>query len=156
MEETRNGPRLRRNRRDRVPRPVRVKPDGTQSESGIECHYFPAPFLFCLNCGVSYGARQRSDYGKLASLGTEGHSTATTILSLAAIRYLKSDTSLGERARKLLSFTDNRQDASLQAGHFNDFVEVSLLRSALYRAVAGGGLGWSPPRRACAACLRGP
>jgi hypothetical protein len=35
----------------------------------------------------------------------------------------------------LLSFTDNRQDASLQAGHFNDFVEVGLLRSALYKAV---------------------
>ena len=33
-----------------------------------------------------------------------------------------------------MSFTDNRQDASLQAGHFNDFVEVGLLRSALYRA----------------------
>jgi len=43
-------------------------------------------------------------------------------------------------ARKLLSFTDNRQDASLQAGHFNDFVEVGLLRSALYRAVVSGGL----------------
>ena len=139
MEETRSGPRIRRNRRDRVPRPVRVKPDGTQSETGIECHYFPAPFLFCLRCGVSYGARQRSDYGKLASLGTEGRSTATTILSLAAIRYLKADASLRDRARKLLSFTDNRQDASLQAGHFNDFVEVSLLRSALYRAAAEAG-----------------
>ena len=37
-----------------------------------------------------------------------------------------------EMARdKLLSFTDNRQDASLQTGHFNDFVHVSLLRCAL-------------------------
>ena len=36
---------------------------------------------------------------------------------------------------KLLSFTDNRQDASLQAGHFNDFVHVSLLRCALYAAL---------------------
>jgi hypothetical protein len=30
-----------------------------------------------------------------------------------------------------LSFTDNRQDASLQAGHFNDFVEIGQLRSGL-------------------------
>jgi hypothetical protein len=37
-------------------------------------------------------------------------------------------------ARKFLAFTDNRQDASLQAGHFNDFVLVGLVRSALYRA----------------------
>ncbi|RMI19783.1 MAG: DUF1998 domain-containing protein, partial [Calditrichaeota bacterium] len=36
---------------------------------------------------------------------------------------------------KLLSFTDNRQDASLQAGHFNDFIHVSLLRCALYAAL---------------------
>src|SRR5262249_48275277 len=38
--------------------------------------------------------------------------------------------------QKLLAFTDNRQDASLQAGHFNDFVQTSLVRSALQRAVA--------------------
>ena len=43
------------------------------------------------------------------------------------------------RARKLLCFTDNRQDASLQAGHFNDFVEISLLRSALFKAVRDAG-----------------
>jgi very-short-patch-repair endonuclease len=43
------------------------------------------------------------------------------------------------RARKLLSFTDNRQDASLQAGHFNDFIEVGLLRAAIYAAVAAAG-----------------
>jgi hypothetical protein len=39
----------------------------------------------------------------------------------------------------LLSFTDNRQDASLQAGrHLNDFVQVALLRSALVRALEAG------------------
>ena len=39
----------------------------------------------------------------------------------------------------MLSFTDNRQDASLQAGHFNDFVEVGLLRAALHQAVQRAG-----------------
>jgi hypothetical protein len=48
---------------------------------------------------------------------------------------------LSADAAKLLSFTDNRQDASLQAGHFNDFVEISLLRSALSKAVRGAGPG---------------
>ena len=37
---------------------------------------------------------------------------------------------------KILSFTDNRQDASLQSGHFNDFVQVSLIRAAIYQALA--------------------
>jgi hypothetical protein len=39
----------------------------------------------------------------------------------------------------MLSFTDNRQDASLLAGHFNDFIEVGVLRSALYGAVKQAG-----------------
>jgi hypothetical protein len=37
--------------------------------------------------------------------------------------------------RKLLGFTDNRQDAALQAGHFNDFVFLLTLRSALIGAL---------------------
>src|SRR5215469_16263582 len=37
--------------------------------------------------------------------------------------------------RKLLGFTDNRQDAALQAGHFNDFLFASLLRAATLAAV---------------------
>jgi hypothetical protein len=41
--------------------------------------------------------------------------------------------------RKLLGFTDNRQDAALQAGHFNDFLFVSLLRAAIYAAVTAAG-----------------
>lgn len=94
-----------------------------------------APFRFCLQCGVSYGARQSSDFAKLTELSSGGRSTDTTILSMAVICRLRSDQNLIPKARKLLSFTDNRQDASLQAGHFNDFVEIALLRSALYRAV---------------------
>ena len=72
-------------------------------------------------------------------MGSEGRSTATTILSLSAISGLKEAEDLRAEARKILSFTDNRQDASLQAGHFNDFVEIGLLRSALYRAVHDAG-----------------
>ena len=86
---------------------------------GLNCHYLPGPFRFCLHCGVSYGFRMSTDFGKLATLTSEGRSTATTVLGLTAIRSLRREESLPPRARKLLSFTDNRQDASLQAGHFN-------------------------------------
>ncbi|HET6979842.1 MAG TPA: DEAD/DEAH box helicase [Pyrinomonadaceae bacterium] len=127
--------RLRSDRRNDLPEPVTVTPDGSLGGSGLGGHYLQAPFRFCLNCGVSYGFRQRNDFSKLASLGSEGRSTATTITSLSAVRNLRRSTDLKAEARKLLSFTDNRQDASLQAGHFNDFVEVGLLRSALYKAV---------------------
>ncbi len=143
LEEHRGEPRVRRDRRVDLPRPYRVGADGREHEAGLPVHYLRAPFRFCLHCGVSYGARQKSDYGKLSALSSEGRSTATTITSLFAVRGLREETSLDDRARKLLSFTDNRQDAALQAGHFNDFVENGQLRAALYKAAAaasGAGL----------------
>jgi hypothetical protein len=39
----------------------------------------------------------------------------------------------------LLGFTDNRQDAALQAGHFNDFVFLLTLRSGLIGALQNKG-----------------
>lgn len=138
--ETSNGAvRVRSARQDDLPKAVRVSADGEVGGDGLDCHYIRAPFRFCLNCGVSYGFRQSSDFAKLATLGSAGRATATTVLSLSAIRFLRVEESLDASARKLLSFTDNRQDASLQAGHFNDFIEIGLLRSALYRAVANAG-----------------
>jgi ATP-dependent helicase YprA (DUF1998 family) len=141
LEEYKGTTRVRPNRRDKLPETIRTGPDGMAGDKGIDCQFISAPFRFCLHCGVSYGFRQTSDFGKLASLGSEGRSTATTILSLSSIRSLQRDVALPERARKLLSFTDNRQDASLQAGHFNDFIEVGLLRSALYRAASNSSKG---------------
>lgn len=123
-----------------VPELMRLGTDGVPSANGIEVA-FVSPFRFCLNpkCGVSYNARQKSDLTKLGTIGVDGRSTATTVLALATILKLRVDQSLQHEARKLLSFTDNRQDASLQAGHFNDFVEVGLIRSALFRAMSRAG-----------------
>jgi very-short-patch-repair endonuclease len=131
--------RVKANYRQYVPRALSLKTDGQLAEDGLQAHWVPAPFRFCLRCGVSHGGRQPRDFGKLMTLGAGGRSSATTILGLAAIRSLRSDSELKPEARKLLSFTDNRQDASLQAGHFNDFVEVGLIRSALFRAAAVAG-----------------
>ncbi len=127
--------------REAIPRELQVAPDGRIAPDGLKAHFLPMPFRFCLRCGIAYGGRARSDFPKLATLGSEGRSTATTILSLSVVRHLRRDEALKPEARKLLSFTDNRQDASLQAGHFNDFVEVGLLRSALYRAAEAAGTG---------------
>ena len=120
-----------------LPRNFTVSADGRVGSSGQTVAWLPAPFRFCLGCGVSYSARLRSDLTKLEVLGTGGRSTATTILAM------KVTLEIREQARrlgsgvpaKLLSFTDNRQDASLQAGHFNDFVHVGLIRGALVQAV---------------------
>jgi ATP-dependent helicase YprA (DUF1998 family) len=128
-----------------VPVPLHIQTDGTvveEAEEGIECHFIAAPFRFCLRCEVSYSTFLDNDFEKLARLSSEGRSTATTILSLSTIRHLREARDRGEELTitpKMLSFTDNRQDASLQAGHFNDFVEIGLLRSALYCAAKQAG-----------------
>lgn len=56
-------------------------------------------------------------------------------MTSTAIAALRSDPGVDPTACKVLSFTDNRQDASLQAGHFGDFLRVALIRTALYRAL---------------------
>lgn len=134
-----DGEEVRRNRRDAVPILLSVGKDGSVGTSGTRAFFMKAPFRFCPHCGVSYDARQRSDFAKLSTLSSEGRSTATTILSLATVEFLRSKSSLRKDAQKLLSFTDNRQDASLQSGHFNDFVQVTILRAALYQAVSRAG-----------------
>ena len=139
LEDVNGSPRIRSTRRDDLPQTIRIALDGSEHAQGIESQFLSAPFRFCLSCGVSYGGRQSSDFAKLSGLGSEGRSTATTILSLSAIRSLRKNEALPPHARKLLSFTDNRQDASLQAGHFNDFIEIGVLRAALYRAVRDAG-----------------
>jgi ATP-dependent helicase YprA (DUF1998 family)/very-short-patch-repair endonuclease len=141
VEMHRGKPRFKRSNNPLLPRPMRVASSGEivdAEHDGIDGHFLLAPFRFCLCCGVAYNARQSSDFGKLSMLGSQGRSTATTILSLSAIRHLR-DSDLDAKAKKLLSFTDNRQDASLQAGHFNDFVEIGLLRGGLFAAIERAG-----------------
>ncbi len=139
LEPYRGGLRVKYSQRKKLPQTVYVNPLSEEEDSGRPYSFVRSPFPFCLNCGVTYTGREFSDFGKLATLSSEGRSTATTVLSLSALRSLRRDEALKQKAKKLLSFTDNRQDASLQAGHFNDFIEVGLIRAAFYRAVSGAG-----------------
>ena len=135
--------RLRPDSRADLPERVFVDSTGriVEEGNGVPAALIRQNFLFCLepSCGVAYTKSQRSERAKLTTLGVDNRSTATTVLAVRALIELQSDVSLSKEARKLLSFTDNRQDASLQAGHFNDFTQVALLRSALHKAVAARG-----------------
>jgi superfamily II DNA/RNA helicase len=123
------------NRIKYVPERLHVDPAGNKiHDGGTLAAFIPSPFLFCLRCGVSYESTRGNDYSKLATLDREGRSSAVSIISQSIVRSLKHADDLAPEARKLLTFVDNRQDASLQAGHFNDFVQVAQLRGALYRA----------------------
>jgi len=130
--------RVARDQRAKVPEAVFINARGRMvaEGEGVAAALIRKTLSFCLapGCGVAYTGRQRSERGKLNTLGVDNRSTATTILAVRSLIELQGDGSLRPEARKLLSFTDNRQDASLQAGHFNDFAQVALLRSALHNA----------------------
>ncbi|MGH2627675.1 MAG: DEAD/DEAH box helicase, partial [Anaerolineales bacterium] len=57
-------PRVKHHLRKRIPREMRVAPDGRVAEDGLKVHFVPAPFRFCLQCKVVYGGRVRSDFSK--------------------------------------------------------------------------------------------
>jgi len=121
-----------------LPEPVRVDVTGAETgpDEGTNAAYVPSPFRFCLRCRTSYEQARGSDFAKLAKLSAEGRSSAMSLITASIVRTLRTwEGDLDDKARKLLAFVDNRQDASLQAGHFNDFVQVTQLRGALYRAL---------------------
>ncbi|MBU0966247.1 MAG: DEAD/DEAH box helicase [Proteobacteria bacterium] len=135
--------RIRSDARGDKPEPVFVDAGGyiVTEDQGIPAALIRKNFLFCLepSCGIAYTKSQRSERPKLGTLGVDNRSTATTILAVRSLIELQRDQALKPEARKLLSFTDNRQDASLQAGHFNDFAQVALLRSSLHKATQDRG-----------------
>jgi superfamily II DNA or RNA helicase len=95
--------------------------------------FMRAPLLFDPTSGTFYDTKT-NEGTKLTKLGSEGRSTSTTITAFSILNQL-ADAGFKPEDQKLLSFTDNRQDAALQAGHFNDFVQVILLRAAIRKAV---------------------
>jgi hypothetical protein len=128
--------RLKRDYRQHVPQLLKVEPNGQVGGStGTEVWFEPWPFLLCLRCGSAFDRTERNEFKKLSRLSNAGRSTATTVVSGSAIVQLREDQQVQPEAQKLMSFTDNRQDASLQAGHFNDFIQVGLLRAALFKAL---------------------
>lgn len=131
--------RLRANRKGRLPEPVTVRPDGRYSPDGVSFWFIPGKFGFC-PCCLDQPHPSMRERSKLAGLSGEGRSSATTHLVSTALEWMNGDASgVPTEKRKLLGFTDNRQDAALQAGHFNDYLFVSLLRGAILRAVLDAG-----------------
>lgn len=95
--------------------------------------FMKAPLLFDPTAGVFYDTKT-NEGTKLTKLGSEGRSTSTTITAFSILNRL-NDAGYRSQDQKLLSFTDNRQDAALQAGHFNDFVQVVRLRAGIRKAL---------------------
>lgn len=120
-----------------LPKEIYIHKDGAFSDvpsTGEKAWFIAAPLIYDPTCGLIYQESKLSEKTKLISLGSEGRSTSTTLLSLQTLLAL-SRQGKPIREQKIMSFTDNRQDASLQAGHFNDFIQVVLLRSAIEKVL---------------------
>lgn len=140
IDLSRSEPKIKPAYKNAVPYMVTVDAKG-QTGSGAEFWFIPGKFRFCLNCGTTHEAHGK-DANRLSSLSGEGRSSATTMIALAALQQLfaLSEPAPGQPdPRKLLGFTDNRQDAALQAGHFNDFIFLLTLRAGLIGALQGSG-----------------
>ena len=121
----------------KLPKKIFYDQKGNYSESDeypFVGWFMQAKLLFDPTCGAQYNP-QTSERTKLTRLSSEGRSTSTTVLSFSILNQLEEN-GFGFSDQKLLSFTDNRQDAALQAGHFNDYLQVIRLRSAIYQALA--------------------
>lgn len=133
--ETRAGvERLRTDKRRYELERITVAPSGEIGKEGISAWFIPGKYRFCPACKDQPSSQAR-EINKLAGLSGEGRSSATTVLASSALRWMNEpDHQIQPHKRKLLAFTDNRQDAALQAGHFNDFLFVSLLRAGILAA----------------------
>ncbi len=133
-------PILEKNHERSIPSPVSWREDGSFRRDHSLANkgwFLSEPLIFDPTAGVFYDYRT-SSATILGGLGVKGRSTSTSILSLSILQALQRY-GFDSAERKLLSFTDNRQDAALQAGHFNDLVKTVLIRSSLAKAIAAKG-----------------
>ncbi|MCS3830719.1 superfamily II DNA or RNA helicase/ribosomal protein S27AE/uncharacterized protein (DUF983 family) [Salinibacter ruber] len=119
--------------KDAVPQDTTYCPRCNQVGPGcdhrhIDVSVIEVPFLLCSECGVVHTRRPR-EFNKLFTFGTVGRSTATDVLVSNTL------TSAPEEERKVIAFSDNRQDTALQAAHFNNLQRRLHFRRAVYRAL---------------------
>ena len=140
IETARNGvPRLRSTRRKQRAERVSFDAGGRLGSAGCEAWFLPGRFGFCPACKDTPSPYMR-DRNKLAGLTSEGRSSALTVMVSSALRWMhRAPNQIPQSKRKLLVFSDNRQDAALQAGHFNDHAFVTLLRAGFLRALREAG-----------------
>jgi len=129
---------IKKDYRDAVPHvasycPVHNKLDCGCDSPGIRpVATIAEPLLLCPACGVTYDRRPR-EFSKLFSFGTVGRSTATDVVVAETLRALPTD------ERKLIAFSDNRQDTALQAAHLNNLQRRMHFRRGMVTALTEAG-----------------
>ncbi len=84
----------------------------------------PQPLPYCLKCRTHYSGS--NEYSKIFLLNSIGRATGTDVIVAASINASPTD------EKKVIGFTDNRQDAAFQAGHMDQWYNQIYFRRALY------------------------
>jgi superfamily II DNA/RNA helicase len=138
MDKRKDGPKLKKNKVDFLPQEIYFDAAGNFSNTPepnlLKGWFMAAPLHLDPVSGIIYEGQTR-EFNKFAQIGDIGRSISTTILSYNVLKQLQNQKA-EQKIQKVLSFTDNRQDAALQSGHFNDFMQQAFLRSAVYHALA--------------------
>ncbi len=84
----------------------------------------PQPLAYCLNCRTYHSGS--NEYSKIFLLNSVGRATGTDVIVASSINASPGD------EKKVIGFTDNRQDAAFQAGHMDQWYNQIYFRRALY------------------------
>lgn len=103
-----------------------------ECKNKISVSAIPRPFQFCPSCGVTYDKKPR-EFNKLFTFGSVGRSTGTDILVSSILSRLDIN------ERKIIAFSDNRQDTALQSAHLNNLQKRLHFRRGVYNALILGG-----------------
>lgn len=137
FDKPKNGSReIKSDKKPFLPKKLAIDPLGqikhTPDAVSMDVWFMPLPLRIDPFSGTLYRGQQ--EFNKLTQLGNAGRSISTTILTYHTLQQLKLQKA-PNGLRKFMSFTDNRQDAALQTGHFNDFMQQCFLRASIYQAL---------------------
>ena len=88
----------------------------------------PSPLTYCPSCRTEHSGSS-TEYAKLFLLNSIGRATGTNVIVTASL----GASPINER--KVIGFTDNRQDAAFQAGHLDHWYNQIYFRRALYNVL---------------------
>ena len=88
----------------------------------------PTPLSYCPSCRTEH-AGSSTEYAKLFLLNSIGRATGTNVIVTASLGASPAN------ERKVIGFTDNRQDAAFQAGHLDHWYNQIYFRRALYNVL---------------------
>lgn len=96
-----------------------------EDKSGV---FIPSPLPICLSCMTEHSGNT-SEYAKMFLLNSIGRATGTDVITAASINASPTN------EKKLIGFSDNRQDTAFQAGHLNHWYSQIYFRRILNKVL---------------------